>query len=105
MMNTRGKVLMSLEAKDFTAALLQIRTGIRLLEEFFRKHGHEDAIPECQEIIALRKWAVEINEKRPQTLMERLRNELAEAVQNEDYERAAQLRDQLRMWEALNKHE
>ena len=105
MMNTRGKVLMSLEAKDYTAALLQIRTGIRLLEEFFRKHDHQDAIAECQEIIALRKWALEIDEKRPQTLMERLRKDLAEAVQNEDYERAARLRDELRLWEALDAHD
>jgi hypothetical protein len=99
MMNTRGRVLMSLDAKDITAALLQIRTGIRLLEEFFRKHDHESAIAECQEILALRKWGLEIMEKRPPTLQERLQKELAEAVRNEDYERAARLRDEIRTWE------
>jgi hypothetical protein len=99
MMNTRGRVLMSLDAKDITAALLQIRTGIRLLEEFFRKHDHESAIAECQEISALRKWALEIDEKRPPTLQERLQKELAEAVRNEDYERAARLRDEIKTWE------
>ena len=46
--------------------------------------------------MALRKWALEIDEKRPPTLQERLRKELAEAVRNEDYERAARLRDEIR---------
>lgn len=105
MMNTRGKVLMSLEAKDFAAALLQIRSGIRTLEEFFRKHDHEQGIADCQEIVALRKWALEIDGQRPQTLLERLRKDLAEAVQKEDYERAARLRDELRLWEALDSHD
>ncbi len=99
MMNTRGKVLMSLDAKDYAAALLQIRAGIQALEDFFRKHGNDEAIAQCQEIHALRKWALEVDEQRPQTLGERLRKELAEAVQNEDYERAAEIRDQLKTWE------
>jgi hypothetical protein len=96
MMNTRGKVLLSLDAKDITAALLQIRSGIQALEDFFRKHGRGEMMAQCQEIIALRKWATEISEKRPLTVKERLEKELAEAVRRENYELAAQLRDQIR---------
>ncbi len=102
MMNTRGKAMQSLEVQDYTAALLQIRTGIRLLEDFFRKHGREELIPHCDEIKSLRKWAGEIDEKREPTLKEKLEKQLAEAVHEENYERAARLRDRLRTWEMGN---
>lgn len=96
MMHTRGLVLLSLKADDITAALLQIRSGLQSLEDFFRRHKRDDMIAQCQEIIALRKWAQELDEKRPVTLKERLEKELAEAVRNEQYERAASLRDELK---------
>lgn len=103
LMNTRGKVLMSLEAQDYTAALLQIRSGILALEEFYRKHKREDALEQSQEIATLRKWADEIAQKRPPTIKAQLEKELAEAVRNENYERAARIRDQIRLWESINR--
>ena len=96
MMHTRGQVLLSLKADDITAALLQIRSGLQSLEDYFRKHKRDEMIAQCQEITALRKWAQELDEKRPVTLKERLEKDLAEAVRNEQYERAASLRDELK---------
>ena len=48
------------------------------------------------EVQSLQHWLEEINRKRPLTKRERLELDLNEAVEKEDYEKAARVRDALR---------
>ena len=56
---------------------------------------HEQAA-HCPEIAGLEHWLKEIDRKRPLTKREQLERDLTNAVQDEDYERAARVRDALR---------
>jgi hypothetical protein len=96
MMNTRARACLSIEERDFDRALTQIESGITRIEEFLREVEREDLIDTCREIAFLREWSERIQDNRPLTRAEQLRRELQSAVEVEDYERAAELRDELR---------
>jgi hypothetical protein len=96
MMNTRAKACLALEAQEFDLALQDIDEGVSRIEEFFISVERGDLIENCREITFLREWSERIRDDRPLTPAERLRRELRTAVEVEDYERAAQLRDQIR---------
>ncbi|HEX8552939.1 MAG TPA: UvrB/UvrC motif-containing protein [Abditibacteriaceae bacterium] len=96
MMHTRARACLSLEERDFDLALRQIDEGIARIEEFFREVEREDFIENSREIEFLRDWSERIRSNRPLTPAERLRQELRVAVEAEDYERAAQLRDEIK---------
>jgi hypothetical protein len=96
MMHTRAKACLALEAQEFDNALQQIDEGMGRIEEFFVRVDRPDLIENCREITFLREWSERIRDDRPLSPAEKLRRELRGAVEVEDYERAAQLRDQLR---------
>jgi hypothetical protein len=96
MMNTRARACLSLEEQDFDLALEQIDQGIGRIVEFFRSLEREDLADDCREIAFLREWSERICSNRPLSPEERLRRELRVAIEEEDYERAAQLRDEIR---------
>ena len=96
MMNTRARACLSIEERDFDRALAQIETGISQIEEFLREVERDDLVDSCREIVFLREWSERIQDNRPLSREEQLRRELKSAVESENYERAAQLRDELR---------
>jgi len=96
MMNTRARACLSLEERDFDRALSQISDGVERIEDFLREVDREDMIDTCREIAFLQEWSERIRTNRPLSTEEKLRRELRQAVESENYERAAQLRDQLR---------
>lgn len=96
MHRTRARGLLSAERKDFNETLRHIEEGIQEIEEFFRQYDRVDLIEESQELTVLREWAEQIRNERPRTPEERLRQALQEAIENEEFERAAELRDALR---------
>jgi hypothetical protein len=96
MMHTRGRASQALRNQDYNSALAAIEQGIQAIEAFFRQHNREELIPECQELTFLHDWAERIKENKPLSRMERLQRDLQAAVQNEEYERAAKLRDEIR---------
>lgn len=96
MMNTRATACIHLEAQNFDSALQEIEIGIERIEDFFIELERSDMIESCREIVFLQDWSERIRDKRPLTAAEKLRRELSSAVECEDYERAAQLRDQIR---------
>ncbi len=95
MMNTRALACRFLEDQRFDAALEEIEIGVEKIEEFFLTLERSDMIESCREIAFLRDWSERIRDNRPLTATEKLRRELSSAVECEDYERAAQLRDQI----------
>jgi tetratricopeptide (TPR) repeat protein len=96
MMHARAKACISLEEKRYDEALDLIQAGIDSIVDFFREIDREDIVDHCREIQFLEEWSERIRTNRPLTAADRLRRELHLAVEREDYERAAQLRDQLK---------
>ncbi len=96
MMNARAKACLALEDKRYDRAIEIIEDGVEAIRDFFRGVEREDLAELCREIQFLEEWRERIETNRPLTTVDRIRRELSMAVESEDYERAAELRDQLR---------
>jgi hypothetical protein len=96
MMNARARACIALEEKNYDRALDLIHAGMDSIKEFFASIERDDLIESCREIQFLDEWSERIETNRPLTPADRLRREYTLAVEEEDYERAAQLRDQIR---------
>ncbi len=103
MMNTRGKVSLALQERDFDLALKQLQGGIAAIEAFFDTHGRPEMVAESQELQFLREWLEKVRERRPLTQRERLQRALESAIREEAYERAAQIRDALKALDEKDK--
>jgi len=96
MIHTRARATQSLRADDYPAAVQQIGEGVERIREFYREHARLELLEQSGEIHSLENWLGEIHAKRPLTEREKIEKALHEAVQHEDYEKAAQMRDALR---------
>ena len=94
MMNTRAKVLNALKAKDAAKAVDEINEGIHKIENVYDK---DDSMKNQTrtEVMFLKNWADEIINRRTPSKRQRLVDELKEAVEREEFERAAKIRDRL----------
>ena len=95
MMNTRAKANLALEKEDVDAAIALVEKGIKSIEKFTRDHNR-DGEADLSEIKSLGEWLLELRKLKPMTPVEELRKEMERAVEDEKYERAAELRDALR---------
>jgi len=91
-MHTRATATDSLRANDYTAAFRQIEEGMERLKEFHR----QDPVEHCGEYLSLKTWLDELRSQRPLSEREKLERDLNDAVNSENYEKAAQVRDALR---------
>ena len=96
MVHTRARAGESLTVKDYQIAIGQIEEGIAQIREFYREHSRPELLDHSGEVNYLRSWLEEISAQRPLSKREKLEQALHEAVNNEDYEKAAQMRDALR---------
>jgi hypothetical protein len=96
MVLTRAGAAEALHVNDYSLAIQQIEEGLEKIRAFCREHGRGDAPETTGEVQALETWLGEIRAKRPLSPRERLERALHEAINREDYERAAQVRDALR---------
>ncbi|MCX8038001.1 MAG: UvrB/UvrC motif-containing protein [Candidatus Sumerlaeia bacterium] len=96
MMYTRAAAHHYLDRQLRGKALNEVRKGIAAIEEFFGEIGREELAARSPELNVLRQLETEIKEQIPEAKIEDLRAAMQEAVANEDYERAAQLRDEIR---------
>jgi hypothetical protein len=95
MMRVRAFATMSLEAGDFPAAMQIIEEEVASMKQFFEALGRPDLSEDSSEIASLEAWLEDIRERRPLSRREELEQALADAVRNENYEKAAQVRDAL----------
>lgn len=100
MMRTRARGTAYLKKEQWNLALEAIREGVEELEAFFRDNGRGEAVESSGEIASLRGWMDDIRQKRPLSKREALERQLGEAIDSEDYEKAARLRDQLKRLQA-----
>jgi hypothetical protein len=94
MMNTRAKVLNALRAKDAARAVDEINEGIHKIENAYDKNDSMKNQSRT-EVMFLKNWADEIINRRTPSKRQRLVDELKEAVEREEFERAAKIRDRL----------
>ena len=106
MMNTRARASIELERGDFAAALRQIERGRDKIAELFSgAEGAEaaEAAERSPEIAFLEEWMEEIRARQPVSKLEKMQKEMEAAIANEAYERAAELRDAIRVQMAKKK--
>lgn len=96
LMRTRAVGARSLKSKRHSDAVRKIEEGITDLEKFYQEFGREDLMDASPEIQSLRHWLADVKNRKPLTELEKLQRALAEAIQIEDYEKAAQVRDRLK---------
>ena len=85
-----------MDGEEHKNALGVIRGGIVEIEDYLRRTGRFDQLEECPELHFLREWETEVENARPMSKLEQLREELRLAVERDQFERAADLRDRLR---------
>jgi len=100
----RAEALMSCQRGDHAAGIQKIDSGIAEISDFFRRHHREELIPVSQEIAALKDLKHQLRESyglplTREEMLEGLREEQAKAIAEEDYERAARLRDEITRYE------
>jgi hypothetical protein len=92
----RAEVLGCLDAKDYGLALNYIRQAESEIRDFYQEQGKDEFFDSSDEISQIRQWKERIENLRPLTKMEVLESQLREAVEREEYERAAQIRDEIK---------
>jgi hypothetical protein len=96
MVLTRARTEQALETGDYGAAIAFLEAGLEKLRAFYREHLRMEQLEQSGEIMSLDKWLSEIRLRRPLSKREKLERALHDAVNREDYEKAAQMRDALR---------
>jgi hypothetical protein len=102
---TRADALLSCQRGSHAESIRKADAGIQEIAEFFRRHGRADLIELSQEIAALKELKHQLRELHDiplnrDEILEALREEQAKAIAEEDYERAARLRDEIARHEA-----
>jgi len=96
MILTRARGAQALQAGDHTLADRLVEEGVEQIRSFYRQHASAEAAEQSGEVVFLSDWLEQIRSNRPLSRRETLEKALADAVNKEDYERAAKVRDELR---------
>lgn len=93
MMNTRAKASLAIEREDIPEAVKLIEKGIDKIREFYADTENPELEQQSPEIQFLSEWLDEVRAKKPVTKLERMQREMDQAIRDEAYEKAAELRD------------
>ena len=96
MMHIRALGAIALTVNDFQAVIKLVEDGLEEIRSFYREYERTEMLEQSSEIQSLEQWLDEIKAKRPMSQREKLETALNEAVRNEDYERAAKVRDAIK---------
>jgi hypothetical protein len=99
MIRTRARAMQSLDNGDYADGIEHIELGIEEIRAFFRENGRGEIAEQSGELQSLEAWLGEVRANRPLSAREKLEQALSAAVQSEDYEKAAKVRDALRKLE------
>jgi len=97
MMNTRAKASIMLSEGRFSDAMNEIERGRDAIEEFFQNSNFPEMAQKSSEIAFLEEWLEEVTAKRPLSKLEIMQREMEIAIASELYERAAELRDAIKL--------
>lgn len=96
MMNARAQAYQALEENHAPSALAHVNRGILDIKAQFEQQGAAESADDSEEIKILRALAVEIRGKVPADTVSVARKALRAAIEQERFEEAARLRDELR---------
>jgi hypothetical protein len=98
MMNTRAHASIELDRDDYPAAIAQVDKGMERIQKFYEEQENEEALENSPELAFLTEWLEEIRSKQPLSKLEKMEREMERAIAMEAYERAAELRDQIKTY-------
>ena len=85
---------------NYKVAIAEINAAIEELNLFYTEMGREELVDSSMEVQSLGEWLKDVEkeaaEKKPMTRREKFEYKLSTAIEQEDYEAAAKLRDQLK---------
>jgi len=99
MMNARARANLALQQNRPIESLRIIEETLDRIRDFLRKHDREDYFDQSGEVLFLKQLAQEIRGSIPRDPRDDLRKRMRKAVQEEDYELAARIRDEIRRLE------
>lgn len=97
MMNTRAKASVLLSDGKFADAMHEIERGRDAIQEFFQQSNFPELAQKSSEVAFLEEWLEEVSSKRPLSKLEIMQREMEVAIASELYERAAELRDAIKL--------
>ncbi len=97
MMNTRAKASILLGQQKFTEAVAEIERGREAIVDFLQQSNFPELVSKSSEIAFLDEWLEEVKAKRPLSKLEVMQREMESAIAKELYERAAELRDAIKL--------
>jgi UvrB/uvrC motif len=97
MMNTRARASILLGEGKFAEAMGEIERGRDAISEFFQRSNFPELVSKSSEIAFLDEWLEEVKAKRPLSKLEVMQREMETAIAKELYERAAELRDAIKL--------
>lgn len=100
MMNTRAKASILLNDGKFSEAMREIERGRDTIIDFFQQSHFPELVSKSSEIAFLEEWLDEVGAKRPRSKLEIMEREMETAIAKELYERAAELRDAIKLLKA-----
>lgn len=96
MMNTRARASIEIEREEFATAVKKVEAGMEKIRAFYAEIENPEAAANSPELGFLGEWLEEIRAKQPLTKVEKMQREMDKAIAAEAYERAAELRDQIK---------
>ena len=99
MMNTRARATIELDRDDFPAAIREVEEGMARIRQFYETGEMSDAAENSQELDFLGEWLEEIRARQPLSKLQKMEREMEKAIAREAYERAAELRDQIKSYQ------
>lgn len=102
MMHARAVATPLVEMGQIEAAIHAIRAGIDGIRQFLEEYNQTEHADQCAELTHLVRWRDELLEQapprpaQPPDLVSQLREQLAQAIDEERFEEAARLRDEIR---------
>src|SRR5438132_10222431 len=97
MMNTRAKASILLGEGKFADAIAEIERGREAIVDFLQQSNFPELVSKSSEIAFLDEWLEEVKAKRPLSKLEIMQREMESAIAKELYERAAELRDAIKL--------
>src|SRR6058998_1305790 len=97
MMSTRAKASILLGQQKFAEAIAEIERGREAIVDFLQQSNFPELVSKSSEIAFLDEWLEEVKAKRPLSKLEVMQREMESAIAKELYERAAELRDAIKL--------
>jgi hypothetical protein len=102
MMHSKAVATPLLEVQQQDAAIQVIDAGIAAIRTFLDQYGKLEQADRCSELMHLERWREQLVARKPALPppppdpLDQLRADLQQAIDNESFEEAARLRDELR---------